>query len=99
MCGKGEIEMRESLHQIVLLQIELEDSILDRGKDKPDILRVGRAREMRVDDLVAVRIQLDERLQNELPRRLAVLLRSCKCGKGNGEMEGKRERERGWKRK
>ena len=68
-----------SLHQIVLLQVQLEDSVLDRGKDEPDVLCVGRAREMRVDDCVAVRVQLDEHFQNVLPRCLAVLLRSCKC--------------------
>lgn len=62
------------LHQIVLLQVELQDGILDGGEDEADVFRVCRASKVRIDDFVTVRIQVDKHLQDELPPRLSVSL-------------------------
>lgn len=62
------------LHQVVLLQVELQDGVFDGGEDEADVLGVGGAGEVRVDDLVAVRVQVDKHLQDELPGRLSIPL-------------------------
>lgn len=62
------------LHQVVLLQVQLQDGIFDGGKDKADVFCVCGAGEVRVDDLVAVWIQVHEHLQDELASRLGVSL-------------------------
>lgn len=69
-----------ALHQVVLLQIELQDGVLDGGEDEADVLRVGGAGEMGVDDLIAVRVQVHEHLQDELAARLGISLRTCGAG-------------------
>lgn len=61
-------------HQVILLQVQLQDGVLHRREHKPDVLRVGGAGEMRVDDLVAVGVQIHKHLQDELPRGLGVPL-------------------------
>lgn len=62
------------LHQIVLLQVELQDGVFDCSEDEADVFRVCRASEVRIDDLVAVGIQVDKHLQDELPACLSVSL-------------------------
>lgn len=66
-----------ALHQVVLLQIELQDGVFDGGKDEADVLRVGGAGEMGVDDLIAVWVQVHEHLQDKLAACLGVPLRTC----------------------
>lgn len=61
-------------HQVVLLEVELQDGVFDRCKDKADVLRVGGACEMGVDDLVTVWVQVHKHLQDELSTRLSVPL-------------------------
>lgn len=66
------------LHQVVFLQVELQDGVLDGGKHEADVLRVGGAGEVRVDDLVAVGVQVHKHLQDELAARLGVPLGTWK---------------------
>lgn len=61
-------------HQVVLLQVELQDGVFDGGENKADVLCVRGAGEVRVDDLVAVRVQVHKHLQDELAARLGVSL-------------------------
>lgn len=74
---------RLALHQVVLLQIELQDGVFDGGEDEADVLRVGGAGEVGVDDLVAVRVQVHEHLQDELAACLGVPLRTCAAANGS----------------
>lgn len=55
----------------------LKDGVLDRRKDEADVFGVCGAGEVRVDDLVAVRVQVHKHLQDELAARLGVPLRTC----------------------
>lgn len=64
-------------HQIVLFEVELQDGVLDSCKHEADVLSVRGAREVRVDDLVAVGVQVHEHLEDELPCGLRVPLRTC----------------------
>lgn len=73
---------RLTLHQVVLLQIELQDGVFDGGEDEADVLRVGGAGEMGVNDLIAVWVQVHEHLQDKLAACLGVPLRTC--GAANG---------------
>lgn len=66
-----------ALHQVVLLQIELQDGVFDGGEDEADVLRVGGAGEMGVDDLIAVWVQVHEHLQDKLAACLGVPLWTC----------------------
>ena len=50
------------LDQVVLLQVELQDIVLDGSKHKADVLRVRGAGEVRVDDLIAVWVQVHKHL-------------------------------------
>lgn len=74
-------ERSHSLHQVVLLQVELQDRVFDGGKDEADILRVGGAGEVRVDYLIAVRVQVHKHLEDELSSCLGVPLRTCRTRK------------------
>lgn len=65
-----------ALHQVVLLQIELQDGVFDGGEHEADVLCVGGAGEMGVDDLIAVWVQVHEHLQDKLAARLGVPLRT-----------------------
>ena len=64
-----------ALHQVVLLQVELQDGVFDGGKDEADVLCVGGTGEVRVDDLVAVWVQVHEHLEDELSPCLGISLR------------------------
>jgi len=64
-------------HQVVLLEVELQDGVLDGGEHESDVLRVRGAGEVGVDDLVAVGVQVHEHLQDELAARLGVPLGPC----------------------
>ena len=66
-----------ALHQVVLLQIELQDGVFDGGEDEADVLCVGGAGEMRVDDLIAVWVQVHKHLEDKLAACLGVPLRTC----------------------
>ena len=68
---------RSPLHQVVLLEIQLENGVLDGRKHKANILRVGGAGEMGINDLIAVGVQLHEHLENELPGGLGIALGTC----------------------
>lgn len=61
-------------HQVVLLQVELQDGVFDSGEHKADVLGVRGAGEVGVDDLVAIRVQVHKHLQDELAARLGVSL-------------------------
>lgn len=63
-----------ALHQVVLLQVELQDGVFDGCEDEADVLCVSGACEMGVDDLVTVWVQVHKHLQDELPTRLGVPL-------------------------
>lgn len=67
----------DASHQVILLQVQLQDGVLHRREHEADVLRVGGAGEMRVDDLVAVGVQIHKHLQDELPRGLGVPLGPC----------------------
>lgn len=47
-----------SSDKVVLLEVELQDGVFDGCKDEPDVLRVGGARKVGVDDLVTIWIQV-----------------------------------------
>lgn len=65
-------------HQVVFFEVELQDGVFDSCKDEADVLRVGGACEMGVDDLVTVWVQVHEHLQDELSTRLSVPLGTWK---------------------
>lgn len=65
-------------HQVVLFEVGLEYGVADGGEYESDILRVGSASEVAVDDLLLVRIELYEHGQDELSSRVCVLLRTFK---------------------
>lgn len=65
---------RLALHQVVLLQVELQDGVFDGGEDKTDVLCVGGTGEVRVDDLVAVWIQVHKHLEDKLSPCLGIPL-------------------------
>lgn len=69
------------LHQVVLLQVQLQDGVFDGGKDKTDVFGVCGAGEVGVDDSVAG-IQVHEHLQDELASCLGVPLWTW-TGKGD----------------
>lgn len=73
-CRDAMLRSSVCLHQVVLLQVELQDGVLDGGEDEADVFRVCRASKVRIDDFVAVGIQVDKHLQDELPPRLSVSL-------------------------
>lgn len=66
------------LNQVVLFEVELKDRVFDGSEDEADVLRVRGAREVRVDDLLAIWIQVHEHLQDELSTCLSILLRTWK---------------------
>lgn len=43
-------------HQVVLFEVQLQDGVFDGGEDEADVLGVRGAGEVRVDDLVTVRV-------------------------------------------
>lgn len=49
-------------HQVVLFEVELQDGVFDSCKDEADVLRVGGTREVGVDDLVTVWVQVHKHL-------------------------------------
>lgn len=51
--------------------------VLDGVEDEADVVRVGGAGEVIVDELLAVGVQVDEHVQDELLARLHVPLRTC----------------------
>ncbi len=55
----------------------LQDGVLDRCEDEADVLCVCGAGEVRVDDLVAIWVQIHKHLQDELAARLGIPLRTC----------------------
>ncbi len=63
-----------SSHQVVFFEVELQDGVFDSCKDEADVLCVGGACEMGVDDLVTVWVQVHKHLQDELPTCLGVPL-------------------------
>lgn len=54
----------------------MQDGVFDGRKDETDVLRVGGAREMGVDYLVTIWVQVHKHLQDELPTCLRVPLRT-----------------------
>ena len=74
--GTGGTEEAQ-LDQIVLLQVQLEDGVLDGGKDKADVLGICGACEVGVDNFVTVRVQVHEHLQDEFSSCLGISLGSC----------------------
>ena len=64
-----------ALHQVVLLQVELQDGVFDGGEDEADVLCVGGAGEVGVDDLVTVWVQVHEHLEDKLSPCLGISLR------------------------
>lgn len=63
-----------SSHQVVFFEVELQDGVFDSCKHEADILRVGGACEMGVDNLVTVWVQVHKHLQDELATRLGIPL-------------------------
>lgn len=61
-------------HKVVLFEVQLQDGVFDGCEDEADVLGVRGAGEVRVDDLVAVGIQLHKHLQDELASCLGVSL-------------------------
>lgn len=61
-------------HQVVLLQVELQDGVFDGSEDEADVLGVRGAGEVGVDDLVAIRVQVHKHLQDKLPACLGISL-------------------------
>ena len=71
---------RRALHQVVLLQVELQNGVFDGSKDKSDVLCVGGTGEVRVDDLIAVWIQVHKHLEDKLSSCLGIPLWTCLRG-------------------
>lgn len=71
---------RAALHQVVLLQVELQDGVLDGGEDETDVLCVGGTGEVRVDDLIAVRVQVHKHLEDKLSPCLGIPLWTWRGG-------------------
>lgn len=77
------LSLPSSSHQVVLFEVQLQDGVFDGGEDEADILGVRGAGEVRVDDLVTVRVQLHKHLQDELASCLGVSLWTWK---GDGQV-------------
>lgn len=67
-----------SSHQVVFFEVELQDGVFDSCEDEADVLRVGGACEMGVDDLVTVWVQVHKHLQDELSTCLGIPLGTIK---------------------
>lgn len=59
--------------QVVDLQVALQDVVLDGVEDEADVVGVGGAGEVRVDDLLLVGVEAGKRVQNEGLGRFHVL--------------------------
>lgn len=62
--------------QVVFFEVELQDGVFDGREDKADVLRVGGTGEVRVDDLVAVWVQVHKHLEDKLSSCLSISLRT-----------------------
>lgn len=56
-----------SSHHVILYKVALQDDVFHSYKDEVDVLRVGGACEVGVDDLAMVWVQVHKHLQDELP--------------------------------
>lgn len=82
VCGPPGLSLASSLspfsislsHEVVLFEVQLQDGVFDGCEDEANVLRVGGAGKMGVDDLVAVWVQVHKHLQDELPASLGIPL-------------------------
>lgn len=72
-------------HQVVLLQVQLQDGVLDGCKDEADVLGICGAREVGVDDFVTVGVQVHEHFQDEFSSCLGISLGSCLQERGDAK--------------
>ena len=72
------------LNKVVLLQVELKNGVLDCREDETNVFRVRCAREVRVDRLLGVRVQLCEHLEDKLPSGDRISVRPWKQRKRKG---------------
>lgn len=66
------------LDEIILFEVELQDGVFDGRKDKADVFGVGGTGEVRVDDLIAVGVEVHKHLEDELSPCLSISLGSWK---------------------